>query len=96
MASTILRFKNPNIYQIIDQRVYRIIYGTELKLPLSFSPKSIKTQIDIYLQYLNDLRSVCINKQIEFSTSDRILYNVDKRINKNIPLKNYGKIKKKG
>ena len=26
IASTILRFKNPNIYQIIDQRVYRFIY----------------------------------------------------------------------
>ena len=27
MASTILRFKNPSIYQIIDQRVYRFIYN---------------------------------------------------------------------
>ncbi len=96
MASTILRFKNPNIYQIIDQRVYRMIYGTELKLPYSFSLESIKAQSEIYTEYLKDLRSACIYKKIEFSNADRILYNVDKRINKSIPLKNYGNIKKRG
>ena len=32
MASTILRFRNPNIFQIIDQRVYRVINRDPLKL----------------------------------------------------------------
>ena len=32
MASTILRFKNPNVYQIIDQRVFRIMYGSNPEL----------------------------------------------------------------
>ncbi|MCZ2339834.1 MAG: hypothetical protein LC127_16940 [Chitinophagales bacterium] len=31
MASTILRFKNPNIYQIIDQRAYRFLRNEDLK-----------------------------------------------------------------
>ena len=30
MASTILRFKNPKVYQIIDQRVYRFIYKEQI------------------------------------------------------------------
>ena len=30
MASTILRYRNPNIYQIIDQRVYRVIYENQI------------------------------------------------------------------
>lgn len=32
MASTILGFRNPNIFQIIDQRVYRVINRDPLKL----------------------------------------------------------------
>jgi len=32
MASNILRFRNPNIFQIIDQRAYRVIKGDPLKL----------------------------------------------------------------
>jgi hypothetical protein len=48
MASTILRFKNPNIYQIIDQRVYRFIYpGQSLKLVKS--AKNIPIYINLYL-----------------------------------------------
>ena len=47
MASTILRFKNPSIYQIIDQRVYRFIYGKPLKYP-----NTIDEQINLYLKYL--------------------------------------------
>jgi hypothetical protein len=52
MASTILRFKNPNIYQIIDQRVFRFIYGIEM--PKYFS--SIEKQIDLYINYLEKLK----------------------------------------
>lgn len=76
MASTILRFRNPNIYQIIDQRVYRLIYGTELKLKASLNDNIIQ-----YLDYLTDLRKVCDLYQIPFSESDRILYEYDKIAN---------------
>ncbi|PNW28793.1 hypothetical protein BKP44_07410 [Formosa algae] len=76
MASTILRFRNPKIYQIIDQRVYRMIYGTELKLKTNINDNIIQ-----YLDYLTALRNVCNVYQIPFSESDRILYEYDKRMN---------------
>jgi len=90
MASTILRFKNNNIYQIIDQRVYRIITKEEkLKLSTYQNDKNIKEQIDLYISYLENLRAVCIKLNIPFNQSDRIFYMADKRINKDIRLDNY-------
>ncbi len=85
MASTILRFKNPNLYQIVDQRAYRLLYGKEFKMP-----HNINKQIDLYLDYLAKLRKVCIDKNIPFSQADRIFYEVDKKLNGQIKLKNYG------
>ena len=81
MASTILRFRNPNVYQIIDKRVYRIIYGKKLTLS-----SIIDKNIALYLQYLHDLKDVCQQYDIEFSESDRVLYQLDKLENKDIPL----------
>lgn len=83
MASTILRFKNPNIYQIIDQRVYRFIYGQNLP---SYFSKSID-QIDIYIQYLKKLKTICDEKNINFQMSDRIIYELDKKHNKDLNIK---------
>jgi len=77
MASTILRFRNPKIYQIIDQRVYRFIYGKELKYPLT----DYKKQIQIYLDYLLKIKNVCEIHGIEFEKADRILYSMDKKYN---------------
>lgn len=82
MASTILRFKNPKIYQIIDQRVYRIIYGETL--PKYFS--SVEKQISLYLKYINDLKNVCDQRGINFELSDRIIYEIDKEFNKDIKI----------
>lgn len=90
MASTVLRFKNKNIYQIIDQRVYRIIYkDKKLKLKTHPNDKNLNDQVDLYLQYLKDLTDVCKKFNIPFEKSDRILFMADKRINKKIPLDNY-------
>lgn len=86
MASTILRFKNPNIYQIIDQRVYRLIYPDQI-LKLVKTTKNIPIYIDLYLQYLNDLRRICEKNQISFNQADRVLFMADKRINKHLPIK---------
>lgn len=83
MASTILRFKNPNIYQIIDQRVYRFIKGEIL--PTYFS--SIEKQIEFYIEYLQKLKQVCIEKEIDFNVSDRIIYELDKFHNKKVSIK---------
>ena len=90
MASTILRFRNPNIYQIIDQRVYRIIYyGQELTLSNYLSEKNIDKQIELYLKYLVDLKQVCSDLKIDFKKADRILFMADRRVNKKHKLRNY-------
>jgi hypothetical protein len=90
MASTILKFRNPRIYQIIDQRVYRIIYeNKELSLSSYSNDNNIDKQIDLYLTYLDDLKEVCESLKIEFEKADRILYLADRRLNKQIRLNNY-------
>ncbi len=85
MASTILRFKNSNIYQIIDQRVYRFLYGEDIKYP-----HNIQKQIKLYLEYLDKLNRECKKANINFNCSDRILYLADKKLNSDAKLKNYG------
>lgn len=85
MASTILRFKSPKIYQILDQRVYRFIYP---KKTLKYS-SNLNDQINLYIQYLTDLKTICIERKIDYSISDRILYSFDKFHNKNEKLENY-------
>lgn len=89
MASTILRFKNPTLFQIIDQRVYRLIYGKKLKLPGSYNITNCEKLTDLYIQYLKDLRAKCDELDIPFEKADRILWMADKRINKDKPLDNY-------
>ncbi len=83
MASTILRFKNPNIYQIIDQRVYRYIYGEVF----NDESNNIEKQSKLYFDYLVKLREICIQFKIKFEESDRILYLMDKTDNKDYHLK---------
>jgi thermostable 8-oxoguanine DNA glycosylase len=89
MASTILRFKNKHLFQIIDQRVYRILYEDELKLNQQKTESNILKQIDLYLLFLKDLRDACAKLNIPFEMSDRVLYNADRRINPTEKLKNY-------
>lgn len=84
MASTILRFKNPNIYQIIDQRVFRFIYPEKNLTKISNNQDD---QIEIYLEYLKDLRNICNTKNIKFELADRILYALDKEVNKKNTIK---------
>lgn len=83
MASTILRFKNPKIYQIIDQRVYRFLTGHELR----YSQTDLSTQIELYLKYLKILKQSCLTYQIKFEDSDRIIYELDKKYNKDLKIK---------
>lgn len=87
MASTILRFKNPNIYQIIDQRVCRIL-GIISFTKLT-SSKKIDEQKKLYLAYLIKLRKICDAKNVKFINADRVFYNADKDINRNVKLTGY-------
>lgn len=89
MASTILRFRNKHLFQIIDQRVYRILYGHELKTNQQKTESNILEQINMYLKYLERLQDACSKLNIPFEMSDRVLYNADKRINSTEKLKNY-------
>lgn len=90
MASTILRFRNPKIYQIIDQRVFRLLWNEEnekhnnLKYHLR---KSHEEQIDLYLKYLKLLRIAADEFKFDFSLSDRYFYLIDKTVNKDISIK---------
>jgi hypothetical protein len=79
MASTYLRFRNPQVFQIIDQRVYRQVQHwkgcAEVELRV---PHKIEDQIDLYIQYLRDLRIMCEATGVDFFIADRIFYMEDK------------------
>ena len=77
MASTFLRFANPDVFQIFDRHIYRAIYG---KLPGSIS-KDPESCWELYKPFLDDLRKLCLSKEIHFRDSDRILFEFDKREN---------------
>lgn len=52
-------------------------------------PRTSKSDIAItlYIEYLQKLQETCIKYNIDFSQSDRVLYVLDKEINKSIRIK---------
>jgi len=78
MASTILRFRNPEVYQIIDRHAYRAIYG--VKYPL-YPASSSYQKIDVYFDYLDMLIQISKEKRLEYKSLDRLLYEFDKQLN---------------
>ena len=84
MASTVLRFAVPDKLQIIDQRVYRFITPDENCLKI---PYNIEQKIVLYFNYIERLQNICNEYNISFSKADRILYQLDKNLNKDIRLK---------
>lgn len=89
MASAILRFRNKYIYQILDQRVFRIISNGELLGNKLKSYYKTPTKIDFYVQYLDDLHKFCDLYEIDFTVADRVIYLADAEFNKDKPLENY-------
>ena len=83
MASTMLRFASPKHFQIVDQRVFRFIMPSDMVLNLRLG---IDQKIALYFDYLERFRSVTQRYSIEFEKSDRILYLLDKRNNKDLPI----------
>ena len=77
MASTILRFRNPNVYQIIDQRAFRFLTGKNLDYP----ERDLNQQLNYYLEYLDKLSEACKEFKMDFKLSDRILYRLYKIYN---------------
>lgn len=84
MASTVLRFAVPNQLQIIDQRVYRFITPNEDCLTIPYNKDQ---KVDLYFSYIERLKKICSDYNIPFSTADRLLYQLDKNLNKKFRLK---------
>lgn len=82
MASTVLRFACPNELQIIDKWVYRFIMPEDkLKIPYNKTEK-----VELYFKYIEELKMISRKYNIPFHKSDRILYQLDKNLNTNIPI----------
>jgi hypothetical protein len=80
MASTMLRFRNPAVFQIIDIRTFRMIFGDseESKIDKNELDKNNGgTSIDIYFKYLKTLHLMCKEKRFDFSKSYRFIYQYD-------------------
>lgn len=78
MASTILRFRNPKVFQIIDRHAYRALYDEDFSL---YKLKSIDQKVSTYFKYLDDIIDLCRKKNLEFQIIDRLLYEFDKKVN---------------
>jgi len=78
MASTILRFMNPKVFQIIDRHAYRAVYGK--KYPL-YQATATEKKLSLYFDYISDLMELCKAKGLAFATIDRLLYIFDKEKN---------------
>lgn len=90
MASTIVRFLNPKVFQIIDDRAFRMLqieFPDILKDKYRIKPADLKGKaglkwidesVDIYSRYLSCLREL-FPDQKEFFIADRILYLIDKK-----------------
>lgn len=79
MASTILRFLKPDVFQIIDDRVFRVIAKDSKKYPTKgqvITEGYLKNSIAIYFQYLDRLHEISCD-ELPFRDSDRILYQLD-------------------
>jgi len=85
MASTILRFVNPHAFQIIDDRVFRILYPKQKipQKPAKVSQRYLQNSCDIYFDYINKLLEIC-DENLPFFYADRILYILDKKLGNKI------------
>jgi len=77
MASTILRFANPKVFQIYDRHICRAMYGRCDKV----APKASKKAVETYWLFLDELVNLCAKLKIPFKNADRILYCFDKAEN---------------
>ncbi|WP_115947096.1 hypothetical protein [Ectopseudomonas oleovorans] len=87
MASTILRFVNPDVFQIIDDRAFRMLRPGRKNYPdKPVGETSLAAYVEIsstiYFDYLDAMHEVASDR-LPFRDADRILYQLDiKRGNK--------------
>ena len=85
MASTLLRFRNQNVFQIIDRHAYRAVYGQTYNL---HTASSIERKMCTYFDYLDELLKLCQLRGLDFRTVDRLLYVFDKQKNGSLTQRN--------
>lgn len=78
MASALMRFRNPQAFQVIDRRAYRALSGHHFPL---FATSGLQKKADLYFSYLDDLVAFSAARGIAFKDLDRILYVFDKEEN---------------
>jgi hypothetical protein len=86
MASTVLRFLNPEVFQIIDDRVYRIVQPGKARYPTKpakLSENYLNASASIYFDYLDVLHDLSC-AALPFSDADRILYQLDIKLGNRI------------
>lgn len=81
IASTILRFLNPDVFQIIDDRAFRVLCPGQPLYPTKPAGSAnldryLKNSTRIYFEYLDDLHAV-VSDRLPFKVADRILYQLD-------------------
>lgn len=80
MASTILRFRNPLCFQIIDERAYRqaLPKGEAYPAkPQALTDGWLSRSENIYFGYLDRLDEIARDSGVEFKHLDRALYQAD-------------------
>lgn len=61
MASTILRFRNPDVFPIIDKRAYRVLMDKE-RLSI-YTSTNIDRQVEIYFEYIERVHKFSKDKK---------------------------------
>ncbi|MCB0702962.1 MAG: hypothetical protein R2863_08965 [Candidatus Kapaibacterium sp.] len=84
MASTILRFRNPDVFPIIDKRAYRVLMDKE-RLSI-YTSTNIDRQVEIYFEYIERVHKFSKDKKVKVCHVDRVLYIFDKEANKGIKI----------
>ncbi len=93
MASTMLRFFNTHVFQIIDHRDFRSLYALyknerrELNLSSSKKPEIIEQQAELYLNFLKDCKLYCSANRQQFEKADRYLYQLDIKVGNKVNYK---------
>lgn len=80
MASTILRFRNPKVFQIIDERTYRIVCEGEPSYPSKqhkVTKGYLNTSVSVYFKYLRKVRALADYCGFDYTQMDRALYQLD-------------------
>ncbi|MGI8969429.1 MAG: hypothetical protein ACR2HB_01765 [Dehalococcoidia bacterium] len=75
MASTILRFRNPRVFPIIDKRAYYALFGAKLPVYHSTHPA---VKIATYFTYIDEAIQKSEQFEVPFEKMDRVLYLADK------------------